>query len=162
MKKTIEKPDGSKEVVEGTPEELAEYERKNGNLVKESSKKKRLLTDGLSLQELQDFLDEWKEKNPPRQEHHWYFTKSYPDWMVDWCQVRRPPCNPECYACNGRPWYGVTPPPCICFNGWCVQPVQVPQITYTVTNDSAGLPQGGGTMNVQTLADLGSTAVGTA
>lgn len=24
------------------------------------------------------------------------------------------PCHPECYACNGKPWLGIYPPPCIC------------------------------------------------
>lgn len=45
MKKTIAKQDGSTETVEGTAEEIAEYERKSRGEVKEEVKKPGLLTD---------------------------------------------------------------------------------------------------------------------
>lgn len=48
MKKTITKQDGSTEVVEGTAEEIAEYEKKVKDSVTESPKKvPGLLTDNL-------------------------------------------------------------------------------------------------------------------
>lgn len=52
MKKTITKPDGTTEVVEGTPEEIAQYERqlREGTTITEVPKKdgKKLLLEELA------------------------------------------------------------------------------------------------------------------
>lgn len=50
MKKTITKQDGSTETVEGTAEEIAEYERKVRGDVREEVKKPGLLTDIIERQ----------------------------------------------------------------------------------------------------------------
>jgi len=57
MKKTITKQDGSVEVVEGTPEEIAELERRiKGEVQNEAPKK----GPGLLTDELKRMLDGWK------------------------------------------------------------------------------------------------------
>lgn len=60
MKKTIKRPDGSEEVVEGTAEEIAEYEQKLREGTKPSKKKKPVLhgaeVDGVTLTEDETML----------------------------------------------------------------------------------------------------------
>ena len=59
MKKTITKPDGTTETIEGSPEELAEFEKKlkSGEL-KEQRSKKRVLTD----QRIVELLEQISQK----------------------------------------------------------------------------------------------------
>lgn len=58
MKKTITKPDGTHEVVEGTPEEIADYERKlRAEPIREEPKKPGLLTDDVKRTGGQSLLE---------------------------------------------------------------------------------------------------------
>lgn len=112
MKKIIKRPDGTEEVVEGTPEEIADYERKlKGGLQNETPKPK---VPGLLTDEFQRLMDEFRKlpneimKGIPRFEH-----------------------SPECDITTAqRGWWSVQPPRCTCglvrYNddGWY-------KITYT-------------------------------
>lgn len=94
MKKTIQKPDGTTETVEGTAEEIAEYERKLRGEVVEAPKPQG---PGLLTDELKRLLEGVRKIEPmlpayPRIEH------------APTCQIVQ--------AQNG--WWSVNPPYCTC------------------------------------------------
>lgn len=101
MKKQITHPDGKVEVVEGTAEELAEYERKlqEQGSPKKGGKKRVLLNED----ELRAMIAEELKKVP---QNHYHFTSCG-------CQCHQPailpspiwigPVNPE-----PLPWYTIT------------------------------------------------------
>jgi hypothetical protein len=114
MKKTIQKPDGTTEVVEGTAEEIAEYERKlKGEIQVEAPKKQGpgLLTD--ELQRLFDQAKPWWEqeiyRTYPRLEH-----------------------APTCLLVKAQnDWWSIVPPHCTC--GLIAYPIPGGTIRYTTT-----------------------------
>lgn len=66
MKKTFTKPDGTTETIEGTPEELAAYEKKlrEEDIKEERKNKKRLLTEE-QLAQVRKMIDEALLARPP-------------------------------------------------------------------------------------------------
>lgn len=86
MKKSITRPDGSVEVVEGTAEEIAEYERKvaekDTSVVKENKGKRKIL-----LEEIRTMIAEEIKKVPTT---HFHFSSCG-------CKQREPllPIYPE-------------------------------------------------------------------
>lgn len=99
MKKTITKQDGTTEVVEGTAEELAEYERrlKKENLREAPPKKKEILK-GLeqSQSPLVKFIEEFmKDPSPYR------FSDARHSYS---CEI----------SIASRGWWSVFPPKCTC------------------------------------------------
>lgn len=112
MKKTITKPDGTTEVVEGTAEEIAEYERKLRGDVQEAPKPKG---PGLLTDELQRLLDGARKFEQPL---------SYPIMQHD----------PNCDIVRaGSGWWSVVPPRCTC--GLFAYPIPGGTIRYTYTTD---------------------------
>lgn len=115
MKKTIIKPDGSSETVEGTPEEIADYERKiRGETQNEAPKPKTpgLLTD--ELKRLDDALKDFPKYFNERRDHS-------PDCAITIAQ---------------RGWWSVLPPSCTC-SLYTLQPFSDPQIgTWSSTSTS--------------------------
>lgn len=124
MKKTITKQDGSVEVVEGTAEEIADYERKlKGHPVLEAPKPgPGLLTD--ELQRLRDGMINTPWWTSP-------FHNNYP-------QLQHHPTCQMIEAQKG--WWCVTPPMCTC--GLIAYPIQGGTIRYTTgtTIPVTGLP----------------------
>lgn len=102
MKKTITKPDGTTEVVEGSPEEIAEYEKALREQINEVPKKdkKKLLLESEAVKEMIDAL-----------------TKKKPD-VVLVPQYKPSPIlahDPSCEIVSAaRGWWSVTPPRCTC------------------------------------------------
>lgn len=39
-------------------------------------------------------------------------------------------CDPDCFKCNGKPWFGVIPPTCSCMNGCWGRGFYQPTITW--------------------------------
>jgi len=91
MKKTITKKDGTVEVFEGTPEELAEWERRLNEtpVASRSEKEKRVLNE----QEIRKLLEQAPKSGDSNVQ--WTFTHA---------------CDASCFYL-GRPWFGITPPP---------------------------------------------------
>lgn len=91
MKKTITKSDGTTEVVEGTPEEIAEYERKLRGEVKTESPKKvpKLLTEDEQKRQLQDLKDLLTKKNTFQDLMRKHLEETQKRWSifndVPWC-----------------------------------------------------------------------------
>lgn len=113
MKKTITKQDGSVEVVEGTAEEIAEYERKlKGQTVQEAPKPSG---PGLLTDELQRFMEQI-QKLP-------YTPPVYPQLQHD------PSCE---IVTAGRGWWSVVPPRCTC--GLIAYPIPGGTIRYFTTS----------------------------
>lgn len=103
MKKTITKPDGTQEVVEGTPEEIADYERalREGlNEVPKKDKKNLLLEDkSMSL------LEQWRDliEKAPKQ-------PMMPSFAFNGLEH-----SPECQmTVAARGWMSIVPPRCDC------------------------------------------------
>lgn len=108
MKKTIQKPDGTTEVVEGTPEEIAEYERKLRGDVQEAPKQKG---PGLLTEEVLKLLQGVQRFESP----------SF---------LPIPQHTPECeITVASRGWWCVNPPRCTC--GLFVYPSYPFRYTYT-------------------------------
>lgn len=105
MKKVITKPDGSTEVIEGTAEEIAEYERKVRGEIRETPAPKQgpgLLTDELErLLGDKDFLEKMRESRKPQ----WPLATGYRPSHSDTCQIA--------IARRGA-WLCVIPPRCDC------------------------------------------------
>ena len=98
MKKSIPKPDGTVEVVEGTPEEIAEYERRvRQEPVKEQVKKPGLLTEDDQTRQLMDLLDEVMKQR--------YASRPHGRMQHD------PGCD---IITAQRGWWSVIPPRCTC------------------------------------------------
>lgn len=97
MKKEIKKPDGTVEVVEGTPQEIAEYEK---NVVEQSEilseKKKKLLLEQ-TQQRLVDFIDSIPVQRQMRQV---YDFSSHSEE----CEITR----------AQRGWWSIHSPVCTC------------------------------------------------
>lgn len=112
MKKTITKPDGSVEIVEGTAEEIAEYERKlsSTNVKEQDEKKKDLLLEKL----LEDKRSPFNIREASYQ--------SYP-WHSDNCEL----------VVAQRGWWSVNPPRCT-----CGARLHFGKITYTTTDGTIG------------------------
>lgn len=108
MKKTITKPDGSTEVVEGSPEEIAEYERKiRGETQNESPKP---ASPGLLTDEVKRMLDGFAYSATPLQH------------------------APECQIVTAqRGWWCVDPPRCTC--GLLMYPSRVSFETISSSNE---------------------------
>lgn len=68
MKRTVRKPDGSEEVMEGTAEELAEYERK----LNSENRQQPVKPGVLKGRELEELLEEFFKDTPRPQ--------PFPDW----------------------------------------------------------------------------------
>ena len=115
MKKTITKPDGTTEVVEGTAEEIAEYERKvRQEPIREAPPKKKDILKGKSLQEL---LEEMQKAAPVIPQFIPYYT------------LPRMEHSPECLLEKAKyGWWSVVPPRCTC--GLITYPDQGYRITY--------------------------------
>lgn len=133
MKKTITKSDGSTETIEGTADEIAEYERKlkKGSL-KEVPKPKKEILKGKSLPEL---MREFMEKYPqPLQ----YNPIPYPYYHP---QLEHSPMCELKVAERG--WMSVIPPRCSC--GLIAYP-NIGTIIYgtTTTGDTTKLDGNGG------------------
>jgi hypothetical protein len=126
MKKTITKKDGSTEVVEGTPEEIADYERKIRGEVKESPKNDGpgLLTDQIDrrtqkmddviaegMKKLQELIDAGKFVYPPKEPQRPLTTQPFEDF-------RRRQYRPHSEYCQmtvaSRGWMSIIPPRCDC------------------------------------------------
>jgi hypothetical protein len=124
MKKIVRKSDGSEETFEGTPEELADFERRQREGLTEvpQRKGKKLL-----LEEVARAVKEYLEKNPPGQEHHHHYA---PHWI--WGHG----VGCQCWSC--RP---IAPSP----RWWEVGPWELgrylgPTITFTSDNTQLDLP----------------------
>lgn len=97
MKKTITRKDGTVEVFEGTPEELAEWERRlNETPVSRPSEKKKE-KKVLNEQELRKLLEQ--TPNVGDSNVRWNFTTTFTN-----------ACDADCFYL-GRPWFGIVPPP---------------------------------------------------
>lgn len=94
MKKTIQKPDGSVETVEGTAEEIAEYERKLRGDVKEAPKP---AGPGLLKDEIKRLSEQPWWTNPVN---------------VPYMQLEHTPTCQLVEASRG--WWSVAPPRCTC------------------------------------------------
>lgn len=117
MKKTIVKQDGTKEVLEGTPEEIAELERRiRQEPIREEPKKPGLLTeDDQKLLDSQDWVKKILEE--------YYKQKQYPGGLLpdpiddvrygygQWRWQHTPECEIEVAK---RGWWCVNPPRCTC------------------------------------------------
>lgn len=129
MRRTITLKDGQQITIEGSPEEIAEYERivrereaNEGQKKDESPRRKgkRILNE--DEKKLAEYFETFKKMIDE-------YVKNYPTTIIP--HVKH--CNPECYACNGRAWFGVVPPDCICFPK-CVEKVLSPYPEYTITS----------------------------
>lgn len=119
MKKTITKPDGSIEVVEGTAEEIAEYERKlKGQPVLEAPKP----GPGLLTDELRRLMDSYRP-----------YVPFEPGYRLE----HSPTCD---IIVAQRGWWGINPPMCSC--GLIAYPFPGGTIRYTTgtTIPVTGLP----------------------
>lgn len=105
MKKTITKNDGTTETVEGTPEEIAEYERKLRGGVVETPKPKG---PGILTDELQRL---------------WDLNRDLGTGHAEFCQI----------TIASRGWWSVIPPVCTC--GKVSYPVPGGRITYLTPGD---------------------------
>lgn len=96
MKRTVRKPDGSEEVMEGTAEELAEYERKLNSESRQQPAKPGLLRgkDPLDFFRDRDPLDFFRE-NP---DSPW---PNRPIWVVS-CSICQ---RINCSGCGHFPTY---------------------------------------------------------
>jgi len=109
MKKTIKKQDGSEEVIEGSAEEIADYEKKMRGEVREAPKP---VGPGLLTDEVKRFLETLRDTQQPYVSVPSVFASHQP-----WC------------AAFTSPWFGITPPPCNCGAG-----IYKTQITLTTTS----------------------------
>ena len=108
MKKTITKQDGSTEVVEGTAEEIAEYERKMRGEIKENPAPKT--GPGLLTDEVKRLLgDEWIEKVRRMSEE--FSRHHFPERTAlqfprhsEFCEI----------VVAQRGWMSIIPPRCTC------------------------------------------------
>jgi hypothetical protein len=100
MKKTVTRPDGTTEVLEGTPEEIAAHEK----LVREETKKKEKKPDVLKGKE-QSELMQWLEELQKR-------TKEIPS-VPQWPQPAPIWVTPTCAKCYTSPcvchWIDLSP-----------------------------------------------------
>ena len=125
MKKTITLPNGQTEVVEGTAEEIAAYEKAKRESANESPKsKKKLLTE----EEVRAIAKEEAAKVAPVI-HHGVCTCPIccpfkPYWAKPYCQHEYPQ----------GPWLSVLPPNCI----KCGEPA-AGGVTVTLTSDKVML-----------------------
>lgn len=107
MKKTITKPDGSKEVLEGTPEEIAELERRiRQEPIREEPKKPELLKDEVKHLDSIDFqklIEEAMRKKLDEQ--------PLPFFDQRWRWQHSPFCEMKVAE---RGWMSVIPPRCTC------------------------------------------------
>lgn len=133
MKKSIPKPDGTVEVLEGTPEEIAEYERKLRGDVKEAPKPTTgpgLLTDDVKklLESLtEEDLRKAMEQLPPLPP---------PVWPI----VQRVEHDPSCDIITAqRGWWSVIPPRCTC--GLIAYPFPGGVVRYRLTRTTDGVGQ---------------------
>ena len=104
MKRTLKRTDGTEEVIEGTPEELAAHERAlrdAGKLVPESIKKPEVLKG----KELQDALEEWLKIFKPEPSSPltppWY---TGPIWVVSCSICGRINCAGNCVSWGQSPF----------------------------------------------------------
>jgi hypothetical protein len=120
MKRTFRRPDGAEETLEGTPEELAEHERRlreQSQPVKAPPDQTRDVLLGKTMEEWKQWLDELKKLNPsfpplPQPEP---LIHPGPIWIV------------SCSLCQSYP--------CRCKSlGW-------PHGTITVTGTTAFIPR---------------------
>jgi hypothetical protein len=102
VKKTITKPDGTTEVVEGSPEEIAEYEKALREQINEVPKKdkKKLLLESEAARE---FIEALTKK--PKE------TVFVPQYIPSPAIAHDPSCE---IVSAGRGWWSVTPPRCTC------------------------------------------------
>lgn len=145
MKKKVLKPDGSTEEVEGTPEEIAEYERRLRGEVAEAPKKKgpRVLTDEKRVdfqKMMEELLDRKRKEDEERYGPPQVRFVSVPWWRGPFYDnyPRRdhaPTCQMK-VAENG--WWCVNPPMCTC--GLILYPTTelVPCTVQTTTGDGTG------------------------
>ena len=116
MKKTIQRPDGVIETVEGTAQEIAEYERKlKGEVQTESPEKKG---PGLLTDEVQHFLRLYQ-----------------PGYVFTSRMDHTPECDMKVAE---RGWWSVVAPRCTC--GLITYPDQNLKITYG-TFSSTDIPK---------------------
>lgn len=134
MKKTITLPDGQTEVIEGTAEEVAQYERAKREEANESkrSKKKVLLTE----EKVREIVKE--ELLAHDLARTIQITSSTSMYTV--CQHQYPAV-----------WLGITPPSCV----KCGQPM--PQLTPYVISFLGESPVGGSTSELPQLDMTGQT-----
>lgn len=127
MKKTITKKDGTTVVVEGTAEELAEYEKKLKKEPLQEEPSKPGLLKGKSFQELME--EAWKKQ----QQDEWK------KWYQPYFQpVLQHASNCEIIVAQ-RGWWSVVPPRCTC--GLYVYPNDWYTIITTTSGDSINTPQ---------------------
>jgi len=118
MKKTITKSDGSVEVVEGTAEEIAEFERRIKNQPQNESPK----SPGPSL-----------ITEPVQRQFTPIVKFTYKTSHDDWCQVS--------VAQRGG-WLCINPPRCDCgFEVQFAPPLPWYTITYTTSTDKITFPE---------------------
>lgn len=127
MKKTVKRPDGTEETVEGTAEEIAEYERRLSPAPvpegKEKPAKKKLLTD------------EVERAGSPFPDVPWcpdVCPRRYPAPPVRW--EHEPFCE---IVVASRGWWSVVPPRCTC--GLITYPsTWFDPMRYTLTSTGTG------------------------
>lgn len=124
MKKTIQKPDGSTETVEGTAEEIAEYERKIRGDVKESPKP----PPGILTDEIKRFIDDVLEDVRKKT----FFVPFHPLPVLPDLKPNWPQHSPFCeITVASRGWFSISPPHCTC--GAEIRFVD-PNVTWTSTS----------------------------
>lgn len=93
MRKTIKRPDGTEEVIEGTPEEIAEYTRRiNGD---DQQKKPEVLKD--NIERLKKILGDPPDAPAILPEQIWPGIYAKPIWIVSCSICRRIGCNGNCW-----------------------------------------------------------------
>lgn len=132
MKKTITKPDGTTEVVEGSPDEIAEYERKLRGELKEAPPKKKDILKGQALQdEVRRMIEKYMEEHPQPPQ----YIFNYPNY-----QFPRMEHDPNCeIKIAERGWWSVVPPRCTC--GLITYPSTFRIITTTNTGGQLEVKQ---------------------
>lgn len=112
MKKTITKQDGTKEEVEGSAEEIAEYERKTRGEVKEQVKKPELLKDVIDHK----------------------LAPVVSPIIPSFAPMPIPQHDPGCDIITAqRGWWSVIPPRCTC--GLFAYPIPGGTVRYYFTTD---------------------------
>jgi hypothetical protein len=95
VKRTFKRPDGTEETLEGTPEELAEYEKKLQRESAQTPKKPETLKGApVDYTEIAKILEEAAKKIPQREPWYpddWYRAK--PIWIVPCSMCHCNPCN---------------------------------------------------------------------
>lgn len=155
MKKTVVKPDGTQEVLEGTPDEIAELERKLRGGVQEQVKKPGLLTeDKLFTQEFLDKVLEEIRKNPV------YAPQTIPFFETPFkIGYPRFDHDPSCDIVTAqRGWWSVVPPRCTC--GLVAYPIPGSKFTFTTTTTLTCPDCGMATMGLNSSSGLCNCARG--